>query len=203
MQQMSDAQIRAPFAGRILGNPIQPGSVAAPGSPVARIIGSMGVYFEGDLPESAVSQITVGSMVSITVDALGTRVYEGKVAAISPQATNVGRLFKARIQFTSTPLEIKPGMFARGDVVVRSVANAIVVPAGAIVRRAGSDYVFVVTGDTARETKVERGLQTDGKVQVSGINVGDMVVVQGQSDLTDKSKVKIEKASSAETKAGG
>lgn len=192
-QQISDAQIRAPFNGRISGNPIQPGTVAAPGTPVVRIIGSGGIYFEGEIPESALGSVRPGGLVTISVDAVSDRTYAGTVMAISPVSANVGRLFKARIQFASTPSEVKPGMFARGDVVVKSIPDATTVPVTAIVRRSGKDVVYVVSGSTVTETPVTRGLQANGDVQVSGVKPGDQVVIQGQADLADKSKISIEK----------
>lgn len=191
-QQIADAQIRAPFAGRVFGKPVQAGAVVGAGTPVARIIGSSGVYFDGEAPETAVGSIRVGSRVSIELDSAPGKSHEGEVQAISPAATNIGRLFKVRIRFLDVPADVKPGMFARGQIAVRTVRDAAVVPASSIVRQGGEDYVFTSDGNTAKRTKVVRGLQQDGIVQVSGVAVGAQVVTQGQNDLEDGTKIRIE-----------
>lgn len=201
-QQVSDAQIRAPFSGRVYGRPAQPGSVVGAGSPVVRIIGSGGVYFEGEAPESAIASIIPGSPVDITVDALTGRKFAGKVTNLSPQASSVGRLFSVRIQFLAMPAEIKPGMFARGSIAIKTVAAATVVPSSAIVRRGGQDMVFTVSNNTAKEAKVTRGLEQGGFTQVTGVAPGEQVVVKGQNELVDGSKVTIEAPKSATAEPG-
>lgn len=193
-QQVADAQVRSPLNGRIYGKPLQPGMVVGSGSPILRIIGSGGIYFDGEAPESAIASIQPGSPVDITVDALGERRFAGSVTSVSPTASSVGRLFSIRIQFIATPAEIKPGMFARGSIAVKTIPMATVVPSAAIIRRAGEDIVFVVKGTEAKEIKVKRGLEQGGFTQVTGVQAGEQVVTKGQNDLVDGSKVTLDKA---------
>ena len=190
-QQISDAAIRSPFAGRILGRPIQAGTVVSAGAPIARVIGGQGIYFEGEAPEGTVSSIKIGSTVDVYIDALGQRMYPATVAAISPAAGNIGRLYKVRIQFTATPAEVKAGMFARGQVNLRAIQGAMVVPTSSIIRRSGEDYVFRVEGDKAKLVKISKGLEQELFTQVTGLKPGDKIVSQGQSTLEDGTPVKI------------
>lgn len=202
-QQISDASIKAPFSGRISGKPSQPGTVVSPGSPIARIVGAQGIYFEGEVPATSIATINLGSRVTITVESLSSREFSGKVAAISPSATNIGRLYKVRVQFDAAPAELRPGMFASGRVALRTLNSVVAVPSVAIVRRAGIDYVFLVEGDKAKQVKVTKGLEQDGWTQVQGIGAGSTLVIQGQASLEEGTKVKIEsgEAKSASTGA--
>lgn len=193
-QALEDLRIRAPFSGKIAGRPAQAGTVVAPGTPVARIIGGEGAYFEGEFPASLLQKIRVGSAVKVTVDGLAGQTMYGSVVAISPSASSVGRLFRARVQIGQTSA-IRPGMFARGDVTLRTVSDATVVPTGSIVKRGDKQMVFLMEGDKAKLVEVQPGLVQNGFTQVNGINPGDKVIVAGQNDLEDGSKIRLEKES--------
>jgi HlyD family secretion protein len=197
-QAIADSTIKAPFGGKISGNPIQPGTVVGPGSPVARIIGKEGSYFEGEIPESSVGKINVGSQVAINVSALEGKTYQGVVRAISPAGESIGRLFKARVAFISSSADLKPGMYAKGIVTLRQVPNAATVPSSAIVKRSGRDIVFVVEGELAKAIPVTTGLRTDGVIQVIGLSPGQQVIVAGQNGLDDGSKIKLEEKKAAQ-----
>ena len=192
-QAISDSIIKAPFAGKISGNPVQAGTVVGPGTPVARLVGKMGSYFEGEIPETSIGRINVGSMVAIKVSALPGMTFSGTVKAISPASESVGRLYKARIAFNGDTSALRPGMYATGSVNVRTVPNASTVPATAIVKRDGKDVVFVVDGQKAKLVFVKTGLRTDGVIQVDGVTTGQRVIVAGQNSLDDGAKIKLEK----------
>ncbi len=190
-QALSDLIIRAPFAGQVYGKPVQPGSVVGPGSPVVRLVGSEGAYFEGEFPATILSKIRIGSAVNVTVEGYAGSGLIGSITSVSPSASSVGRLFKARVQIPFRT-EIKPGMFARGAVTMRTVPDASVVPTQAITKRGSKSVVFVIQGTKAKEVVVTPGLSADGYTQVSAILPGEDVVVNGQSDLENGSDVTVE-----------
>lgn len=193
-QGLEDLKVRAPFSGRVSGRPIQPGTVVAGGTPIARLIGGEGTYFEGEFPASILTQITVGSAVKVTIEGITGSTIIGSVVAISPSASSVGRLFKARIQIGSNPA-IRPGMFARGDVTLKTISGATVVPTGAIVKRGDKSMVFIAQGDKAKLVEVKPGLAKDGFTQVNSVLPGDNVIVAGQNDLEDGSAIRVGKKS--------
>lgn len=203
-QNLADAQIRSPFSGRISGNPVQPGTYLAPGSPVARLIGVEGIYFEGEVPESQIAAIAPGLPVRVTVDAVPNRTFAGSVVAVSPSGDQVGRIFRVRIGLAGATDEVKPGMFARGVLTLKSIPNATVVPNSAVIRDADKFYVFTVEGDTAKRRQVTTGLRVNGDLQVVGVPSGSNVVIAGQSQLTDGAKVRIDtgKEAPAEKESG-
>ena len=201
-QAIADCQIKAPFAGRVSGKPVQPGEVVGPGSTVARIIGAGGDYFDGDVPEDQITQVQSGSPVQIRLTAIPGKTFSGHIAAINPLGSETGRLFSARITFDSSSPEIRPGMFARGVITLRTIPNAIVVPAAAVVSFLEHPTVFVMNGSTAVTPHiVTTGLRKDDIVQiVDGLAPGERVVVKGQENLTAKTKVRVEnQVASAET----
>lgn len=198
-QGLEDLKVRSPLSGRVSGKPIQPGTVVAGGTPIVRIIGASGTYFEGEFPASLLSQIRVGAAVTVRIDGLEGRTLIGSIVSISPSASSVGRLFRARVQIQAGS-EIRPGMFARGEVALRTVNDATVVPTGAIVKRGDQSIVFIRQGDKAKLVNVKPGLTTDGFTQVDAVMPGDEVIVRGQNDLDDGSAIRLEKASAGQGK---
>lgn len=193
-QAISDSQIRAPFAGRISGKPAQAGQIAGPGTTIATIIGVGGNYFEGEVPESEITKVQLGRPVAVKISALGSQTFAGHVAAISPQGSDVGRLFNARISLDTNNGMIKPGMFATGLITLNAVSNAVVIPASAVVTYRDQQGVWVLDGkDKVKFLAVKTGIRKGDTLQItSGLAPGEKLVIKGQESLNDKSKVKLD-----------
>lgn len=192
-QSIADAEIRSPFTGKISGKPVQVGAFVGAGSPVARVIGAEGAYFEGEISESSLAKVRIGNPVEVTVDALGGKKIPGTITAINPQGDKVGRLFKVRVQISGPVEGLKPGMFARGSVILRTLPGVMVIPQRSVIQRDKDSYVYIVKGDKAKMVKVSLGLVKDGLVQVDGLNLGDQLVISGQESLTDGATIRIAK----------
>ncbi len=204
-QNLADAQIRSPFSGRISGNPVQPGTYLAPGSPVARLIGAEGIYFEGEVPESRIGLMRPGMPVRVMIDAIPNRTWAGTVVAISPSGDQVGRIFRVRIGLAGATDEVKPGMFARGVATLRSIPDATVVPSSAVLRDEDKYFVFTVEGEVAKKHEVKAGLRVNGSLQITGLPPGANIVIDGQTQLSDGAKIRLDdgKPAPAEGKASG
>ena len=193
-KNLKEATIKAPFAGRIYGRPLQAGVVVGSGTPIARIVGGHGVYFEGQVPSDKVGQVQSGTPVTISVDAMPGKTFPGKVIAVSPQGDNVGRLFNIRIQFNQLSANAKPGMFATGSVVLSEDKGAMMVNEESIISRDGIKYVMVAEGDKAKKVVVTTGLKKGTMTEVKGLSSAAQVISKGQGALVDGSKIRIAKA---------
>ncbi|MBN8690444.1 MAG: efflux RND transporter periplasmic adaptor subunit [Armatimonadetes bacterium] len=185
-QALEDSKVRAPFSGKVSGKPLQPGTYAGPGTPICRLIGGDGMYFEGDVPEVSVSQIQQGQRVNIQVDALKGSYFNGTVLAINPAAQTLGRLYKVRIQIDGVPPSLKAGMFARGSVQLSERNGVVAIPKLAVVKREDKNVVFVAEGSKAVMKIVDLGLTKGERVEVkSGLNGGENLIISGQNLLVD------------------
>lgn len=194
-EALGDTAIRAPFSGRVSGKPIQAGTFLAPGMAVARIISGEGLYFEGDIPESAISAVRPGMPVSITVDALKDTTFSGQILAVDPRAQSLGRLYKVRIGVTAGSAQLKNGMYARGTIELGRQDNVITVPNEAIRTDADGTYVYAVVNGKSQRSPVKRVGENKGKTAVDGLGAGMQVIVQGQALVTPGTPVKVENGS--------
>lgn len=202
-EAISDNQIKAPFAGKVAGRPVQAGTIAGNQTTIARIIGGSGVYFTGQLPSTEVSRVKPGMPVQVTVDGLAGKTFSGTVAAVSALGQSVGRLFDVRIQLLATDASLRPGMFARGVITVRTIPNAVVLPRSAIIERDGEKFVFVSDGGKAKKVVVTTGLEKGQEIQVIGLPSDSKVVVAGQQTLIENAQIKEDKAPDAGDKESG
>ncbi len=189
-QNIADATIRAPFAGTVSGRPVQPGTVVSPGTAILRLVGGQGIYFEGSVPSDRVNDIRAGQSVSVAIDALDGRTFPATVRTVGAQGSSIGRLFTARIAFVGAPTEVKPGMFARGTIVLKTFPGATVLPATAVLKDDDGSYVMLAQNGTAKKARVETGFAQGEEVQVNGLPSGAQVVVKGQNNLADGAKIK-------------
>ncbi len=195
-QQIDNTRIYSPVDGQVEERTGHPGQMAMAGAPILRVISMNTVYFEGNVPETEIRNITVGQRVTVAIDALPGQQFSAAVAAIRPVANEQARQFTVRIALTDGAGRLKPGMFARGSIVSRNVPNAVVAPKDAIVSRGGEPSVFVIENGVAHARKVTVGLSSPEFVELTGIQVGDLVVVKGADTLSDGAKVSIEKSPS-------
>lgn len=170
-QQVSEGEVLAPVAGRVLKVPVTRGAVVMPGEQVALIAGG-GFFLRLALPERHAAQLRVGAVVPITLEG-GART-EGRLVKIFPQIEN-GRVI-ADVELASI------GDFFVGARVLAEVPvgerMALLVPKAAISTRSGLDFVTVQSSGGPRQALVVLGQeQSGGRIEIlSGLQSGDRVV---------------------------
>ena len=132
-QQVANAFIRSPIDGIVAAREVEPGQVASPGTNLMRIVGLGSVYYEPTISETDFASTGVGNPVTVQVDALPGKTYQGKVSAVYPAASATNRVFSLRVTVANPGDELRPGMFARGSIITRVARNVPVVPATALV----------------------------------------------------------------------
>ncbi len=198
---LEETTIKAPYAGRIVDRPAQTGVVLNPGSPVARIVSSDSIYFEAQVPENKVSQISAGTPVNIQVDALGGSTLRGTVVLVNPMASSVARLYAVRVKVLDSAAMLKPGMFGKGSLIVGRQSGIYMLPDESVKVDGNTGTVMVIEGEKAKQVKVQPGRIVGSKVIVRGLTPGAKVVIRGQEGLLDGAKVRIEDPKAVEADA--
>ncbi|MBQ2281585.1 MAG: hypothetical protein II332_02300, partial [Kiritimatiellae bacterium] len=128
------------------------------------------------------------SSISLKID--GADIGRFKVTAKSPAIDMKLRTFEVRALVKDNSAAI-PGYLAEFNFVISS-KQAIGVPDSAVLNRAAGELAFVQNDDVAKEIIVTTGLRNNGFVElISGVNDGDKIVVEGQTQLYDGRKVSV------------
>ena len=184
--RLAKMEIKAPFSGVIGLRVVSVGDYVKEGADVVNLESVDPLKVDFRVPEIYMRQVQVGQTLSVSLDALPGKSFDGKVFAINPLVDAAGRAVVIRAIVGNPDTSLRPGMFARVKLITRDEKEALVVPEQAIVPQGDEQYVFrIVDGKVAR-VKVELGQRREGKVEiVKGLDANDVVVTAGQLKLRD------------------
>ena len=186
----------APFDGVLGVRKVDLGQYVQPGQTIVNLQDLSVMLADFTVSQKDLAAMQVGAALVMTTDAGPGRVFEGTVAAVEPKVDEKTGMVMAQGRFPNADGSLRPGMFARIEVLRSALANVITVPVSAVSYNLHGDSVFVVRdgadGKEAVRTFVQLGDRRDGKVAVlSGLAAGDMVVTSGQVKLDTGSLVDI------------
>lgn len=180
------SRVTAPFDGVVTEKMVEPGNMAAPGTPLMRIEASGGFRLDVRVDESRVGQIAPGATVSVSLDGPdgAPRVTSGTVTEVSRAVDADARAFLVKIALPADG-GLRSGMFGRARFASRP-RRALTVPAAALVHRGQVTSVFVAEQDIARV----RLVNVNGSEVLAGLSEGDVVIVSPPPGLSDGRRIK-------------
>lgn len=180
-KQLSDAVVTAPFDGVIQERQVGVGDYVAVGQVVAVLVKVDPLRLRLQVPERESAGMRPGQEVRLTVEGDPT-VHPGRVARISPAISETNRTLTVEAEVPNPTGRLRPGAFARAEVVVQLGADApasVLVPAESVVTFAGIDKLITVEDGKAVEKRVKLGRREGDRVEiVEGIAPGTPVVAQ-------------------------
>ena len=193
--RLQKVKIKAPFSGVIVDLPYYtPNTRADANSLMFKLMDYSKLYMDVNLAEKDLSYVKTGQNVKVTNYTLPEDTLKGTVSQISPAIDADTRSFKTVINITNPDLLLRPGMFAKGEIVVASVDSTIVIPKDVILSKQRGSTVFVVDKGLAQERIVTFGLENPEEVQIiSGLEKNERLVIKGFETLRNRSKVKVVK----------
>jgi len=206
--QLAQTVIRAPFSGVLTQRSVDPGTLAAPGTPLVQVSDLDPVYVNVNIPEENLPYIHAGTSVDITVDSLPGHSWHGTVDAVNSATTQGTLSYLARVVLTNPALLLKAGMVANASFVKAQHRDVVLVPRAAVFGGESGDEVYILANASgckcdgkAKAVSVRRGLQTDAEAEVSGPGIapGTTIIVQRPDTLKEGSLVSISSASGQAT----
>lgn len=189
--QHEKLSIRAPFPGELGFRSISLGAYVTAGTPLVNLekIDQLKVNFS--VPEFYLTKLSGGQKIDITADALPGVRFEGTIYAIDPAIDVNGRAVRVKATLANQDGKLRPGLLAR-ITVKGQPRTAVTIPESALVSRGEDFLVFKADKGKAKETKVLAGRRENGFVEIlDGVEIGQQVVIAGQSRLRDGSDVEI------------
>jgi membrane fusion protein, multidrug efflux system len=188
-------QVYAPIAGTITSLPLSAGSKVGTTSIIAKIgvLDSSGLQVSSRIAERYVGVLKTGLRANISLEAYPGVSFPATVSRVSPVVDSTSRTKEIRLSFNRPDPRINAGMFAGIRLDTNSYANRLKVPVDAIISDSTGSHVFVaLPGDTVAKRPVEIGITVDGIAEIrTGLALGDIVVVEGATVLTDGARIKV------------
>jgi RND family efflux transporter MFP subunit len=175
-QQLGDTAVYAPLDGIVQQKRASVGEYLAAGAPVVDIVRINPLRLQAEVPERDAGTVRFGQSVRVTV-AGDANVYLGQIKRLSPVITAQNRMLMVEADVQNNGL-LRPGSFAKAEIVTNDAKMAITVPNNSIVTFAGIEKVIVVQNGKALEKPITTGRRNgDWTEIVAGVNVGDQVIV--------------------------
>lgn len=177
-QALTDTELLAPVDGMIRERRAAVGEFLNAGAPVATVVKIHPLRLQLAVPERSAGEVKAGQEVRVMVDGDAT-VYRGRVVRLSPSIQEQNRTLTVEAEVPNPTGVIRPGSFARTEIVIAADQPAVFVPTSSIVVFAGIEKVLIVRKDKAEERRVVTGRREKDRVEiVEGLKSGEPVVIQ-------------------------
>ncbi len=176
-QQLADTTLLAPFDGAVRERKASVGEYLAAGAPVVDLVKVHPLRLRVAVPERDAPVVRVGQAVKVRLEGDPAE-HVGRVVRLSPAIQEQNRTLAVEAEVANPGGRLRPGAFARADIVVEADRPVVLAPTSAVVTFAGLEKVFVVEDGRAVERKIRTGRGSGDRVEVlNGLAAGEPVVV--------------------------
>jgi membrane fusion protein (multidrug efflux system) len=184
--------IKAPFDGIIGLRNVSIGDYVNPGQDLVNLESIAPLKVDFRMPEIYLSDLKTGQTIEVGVDAFPGKAFRGEVYAIDPLVDSEGRTAVLRAKLPNADGLLRPGLFARVNLLVSTNDSAIIIPEQALIPQGNERFVYKIVDAKAIMTPVKTGTRRQGQVEVTeGLTQDDVIVTAGQMKLRPDSPVTI------------
>ena len=192
---VGDTRIKAPISGFINKRFIEVGSIVTgmPATELFEIVNVSKLKLKVTVNESQVASLKVGTSTKVTASVYPDQTFSGKISFIAAKA-DASLSFPVEIEITNNASkDLKAGMYGTAEFASNRQKQSLkIVPRNAFVGSVSTNQIFVFENQTAKLKTVTAGRILGDKVEIiSGLNEGELVIVTGQINLQDGSKVEV------------
>ena len=175
-QQLADTVILSPLDGVVSLKQASVGEYLPAGAPIATMVRVHPLRLRVPVPEREGSGVRAGHAVTLTVEGDST-LYRGRVVRLSPIVQEQNRTLLVEAEVPNERGFLRPGSFARVEIMTEVSQPVVTVPSTAIIVFAGVEKVLVVRQGKTAEVRVTTGRRLGPEVEVvEGLKRGDPVV---------------------------
>jgi len=170
--------VKAPFTGVVGLRKVSEGSYVTPNNVIATMQQLSNLRIDFTIPEVYQKYVIKGGAVDVSIDPNSNQLQTARIIATEPQVNQSTRNITVRAQLNSG--STSPGSFVKVYLNSNAEKTSILIPANAIIPESKSKKVVVVKEGKASYVTIETGSRQEDYVEViSGLAVGDSVVVSG------------------------
>jgi len=195
---LEDATIVAPFDGSVEEMMADVGDYLSPGTPIAELVDLSRARVRAGVTAVEARSLESDVEVAVVFEDLGAREMRGRIRSVGRLADPGTGTYTVEVWVDDPDRDLRDGMVARVLLPHSASDPQPVVPRAALIRRQGLISLFVVEDDIAHARTVRVGRSNSELVEIlSGVELGDSVVVDGLFALRDGAPVSVESAPAA------
>lgn len=187
-----DCYLYAPATGFISERNIESGDNVIPGKTAMKFVTVDKVYAVISVPEKEIQKIKKGMDATVELSENNNQL-KGQVSDVGVSADTFSRTYTVRILMKNSNTDILPGMLCNVYISSNDKSSAIIIPATAIkIDETNQEYVYVVDINTKKVNKKyvkSNGFVQGGILISSGLDINDLIVIQGVQKLDDNTSV--------------
>jgi RND family efflux transporter MFP subunit len=177
-QQRTDTVVVSPIEGAVSERRASVGEYLAAGAPVVTLVKLHPLRLRLAVPERESTGVRIGQPVVVTVEGVSGE-HRGRVARLSPSISEQNRTLLVEAEVPNESATLRPGAFAKADVILAGDLRVVTVPSTAIVTFAGVEKVLTVDKGRSVEVRVTTGRRLGDRVEVvTGVTAGTAIVLQ-------------------------
>lgn len=197
-KSLNDTVIRAPLSGLVAMRSVQPGEKVSPDNRLLDIINLQNMELEAAVPTSDIGQVVLGQQVTLRVEGLSVA-FNGRVTRINPSTQTGSRSVLVYVQVPNPQTLLRAGMFAEGQLTLRSKTSVLALPPGALHKDSNVFYVYVIEDGKLLKKTITPGIEgrdgDDSKIEITdGLSAGAQVIRNNMGTLRVGSAVRMSPA---------
>ncbi|SHI93818.1 efflux RND transporter periplasmic adaptor subunit [Desulfosporosinus lacus] len=184
--------ISAPISGMMDEKSVSLGQNVDSGTILGKVKNISPINAVIEVKQTNLEDIKVGQKAKVTIGEREPLVYEGTLKSINGSADPSSRVFKGKIQLDNPDQALKPGSFAKAEIVNDQKVEIATVPLAALAGNEDSCYVYVNDQGIARKRSVIIGETEENVVVIkSGVQKGESVICTNVTTLQDGDVIEV------------
>jgi len=180
----TDTIVLAPITGAVKEKHASRGAYLPVNGKIVTLVRVNPLRVRADIPEASVSTVRIGQTTSFSVDSFPGRTFSARIVRIGPSLNEQTRALSVEAEVSNPNNQLRPGMFARSQVVVNPNARVIMVPQKAVAYAAGVSKVFIIENAEAKERTVKTGTTDGDMIEIlEGVSEGEAVATSNLDRL--------------------
>lgn len=190
--QLKNTQVTAPISGKVTSITVSSGEMVSPSIPLLSIIDVSRIFVRVGISEKDISKIKESQTVDLKIDAFPEEKFQGEVVSKGVAVDQISKTLEVKIEILKPEVDIPVGVFARGDILVKTNQDALIISSSALTRKKDGIYVYVIEEGIARQKEVVLGIIQDERVEIlDGLSEEEEIVVLGNQELEDGVRVDV------------